>query len=55
MTPANTATISRFGPSGSSSTEKNTFEHIKDVLPSSKNEIVFDLKYIDIHSIPKHN
>lgn len=39
-------TMSKFGPSGSLKSEKNTFEKTKAVTTNINNEIVFDLKYI---------
>ena len=46
MIIANTVTIKRFGPSGSSKKKNIVLEHMIDVMPKIINEIFFDLKYM---------
>lgn len=41
-----TAIISKFGPSGSLKDTSIVLEQTKDVIPSIRSEIFFDLKYI---------
>jgi hypothetical protein len=48
MITANTATMSRFGPSGSLISQKNNLEHAIAVIPEMSNEVFFDLKSMEV-------
>lgn len=44
--PANTTTISKFGPSGSLKDKSSALENTSDSIPNISKEIFFDLEYI---------
>ena len=48
-TTAKTATMSRFGPSGSFKSAKNALEHMIDVNPKIIWEALFDLKFMLVY------